>query len=98
MRELGGERPGVGREVYVNGKNVAAGTLSLSQGLYGGAGTRAYTFTRYRYAFDFSDMESLSRLNFADIEFLLDGNASAVMLASCWLICGLSRTAPPPRV
>lgn len=87
---------GVGREVYVNGKNVAAGTLSLSQGLYGGAGTRAYTFTRYRYAFDFSDMESLSRLNFADIEFLLDGNASAVMLAkdgsmNCFRDCYFTR-------
>ncbi|MTH79663.1 glycosyl hydrolase family 28-related protein [Paracoccus aestuariivivens] len=72
---------GVGREVYVNAKNVAAGTLTLSQPLYGGAATRNYTFSRYRYAFDFSDMEQLSRLNFDDVEFLLDGNASGVMLA-----------------
>lgn len=72
---------GVGREIYVTDKNVAAGTLTLSQALYGGPGTRSYTFTRYRYAFDFSDMEQLSRFNFDDIEFLLEGEASGVMLA-----------------
>ncbi|KGJ06121.1 Pectate lyase superfamily protein [Paracoccus halophilus] len=72
---------GVGREVYVNGKNVAARTLSLSQPLYGGAGTRNYSFLRYRYVFDFSDMERLSRFTFDDVEFLLNGVASGVMLA-----------------
>ncbi|QFQ88123.1 right-handed parallel beta-helix repeat-containing protein [Paracoccus kondratievae] len=87
---------GVGREVYVLDKNVAAGTLTLSQPLYGGAGTRNYTFVRYRYALDFSDMEHLSRLNFDDIEFLLDGNASGVMLAksgslNCFRDCYFTR-------
>lgn len=72
---------GVGREVYVLAKNAAAGTLTLSQPLYGGAATRSYTFSRFRYAFDFSDMEQLSRFNFDDIEFLLEGRASGVMLA-----------------
>lgn len=71
---------GVGREVYVYGKNVAAGTLTLSQPLYGGAATRNYTFTRYRYLFDFSAMEQLSRFNFDDIEFLMEGTASGIML------------------
>ena len=33
---------GVGREVYVRDKNVATRTLTLSQPLYGGAGTRLY--------------------------------------------------------
>ncbi|MTH63627.1 glycosyl hydrolase family 28-related protein [Paracoccus shanxieyensis] len=72
---------GVGREVYVNGRNIGAGTLSLSQPLFGGAGTRSYTFTRNRYAFDFSEMEQMSRLNFDDVEFLMDGEASGVMLS-----------------
>ena len=64
----------------LNGKNVAAGTLSLSQGLYGGAGTRAYTFTRYRYAFDFSGVRQVDRFYFMNVEFGLDGIASGVML------------------
>ncbi len=72
---------GVGREVYVLAKNTGTRTLTLSQPLYGGPGTRNYTFQRYRYAFDFSNMEHLSRLNFDDVEFVLDGNASGVMLA-----------------
>lgn len=71
---------GVGREVYVNGRNIAQGTLSLSQPLYGGAGTRTYTFERYRYLFDFSAMRQLDRLNFVDIDFGCEGIASAVML------------------
>ncbi|WP_410217870.1 glycosyl hydrolase family 28-related protein [Paracoccus sp. (in: a-proteobacteria)] len=71
---------GVGREVYVNGKNVSTGTLSLSQPLFGGAATRTYTFERYRYLFDFSGMRQLDRLNFVDIDFGCDGIASGVML------------------
>lgn len=73
--------PGVGREVYVNARNLGAGTLTLSQPLYGGAGTRTYTFDRYRYALDFSGMEQLDRLNINDVEFLLEGMASGIMLA-----------------
>lgn len=71
---------GVGREVYVRAKNIAAGTLALSQPLFGGAGTRNYTFHRYRYAFDFSGMARVDRFNFSDIEFLLDGIGSCIML------------------
>ncbi|WP_134681330.1 glycosyl hydrolase family 28-related protein [Paracoccus ravus] len=87
---------GVGREVYVCAKNVAAATLTLSQPLYGGAATRSYTFTRYQYAFDFSGMDSLSRFNFDDVEFVLDGNASGVMLAqagtmNCFRDCYFTR-------
>jgi len=87
---------GVGREVYVTAVNVAAGTLTLSQPLHGGAGTRDYSFARYRYVFDFSAMEHLSRFNFDDIEFLLEGNASGVMLAktgnmNCFRDCYFTR-------
>ncbi|WBU62689.1 glycosyl hydrolase family 28-related protein [Paracoccus aerodenitrificans] len=72
--------PGVGREVYVRAKNVGAGTVTLSQPLYGGSGTRSYRFERFRYAFDFLGMESCARVNFADIEFSLGDAASFLML------------------
>ena len=72
--------PGVGREVYVRSKNVGAKTVTLSQPLYGGSGTRTYTFQRFRYMFDFLGLEEMSRVNFADIEFSLGGRASFLML------------------
>ncbi|KFE36670.1 glycosyl hydrolase family 28-related protein [Thioclava atlantica] len=72
---------GVGREVYVKSKNVGAGTLYLSQPLYGGSGTRTYTFTRNQYILDFSGMEKLDRFNVANVEFLCNGAASCILLA-----------------
>ncbi len=72
---------GVGREVYVRAVNVGAQSLTLSQPLYGGAGTRSYTFHRYRYALDFSGMEKCDRMNFSNIDFLLNGVGSGIMLA-----------------
>ncbi|MDO5528533.1 MAG: glycosyl hydrolase family 28-related protein [Paracoccus sp. (in: a-proteobacteria)] len=72
--------PGVGREIYVNDRNIGAGTLTLSQPLYGGAGTRVYQFERYRYVFDFLGMEHCSRVNFADLDFTLSSVASGIML------------------
>ncbi|MTD99750.1 right-handed parallel beta-helix repeat-containing protein [Paracoccus sp. YIM 132242] len=71
---------GVGREVYVNAKDVAARTLTLSQPLHGGAGTRSYAFERYRYLFDFSGVEQISRLNFVDLDLNCEGIASGIML------------------
>ena len=71
---------GVGREVYVNAKDVAAGTLTLSQALYGGAGTRNYSFERYRYIFDFAGVDEVARFNFLDIAFTCEGIASGIML------------------
>ncbi|MBU2958650.1 glycoside hydrolase family 55 protein [Paracoccus sp. 1_MG-2023] len=70
---------GVGREVYVAGRNVAQKTLTLSQPLHGGAATRSYSFERYRYLFDFTGTE-ISKLNFSNLDFACDGEASAVML------------------
>lgn len=72
---------GVGREVYVAAKNAVTNTLTLSQPLYGGSGTQAFTFTRYKYIFDFSGFSALSRFQLADMELLCNGFASAVMLA-----------------
>lgn len=72
---------GVGREVYVNSRNIGAGTITLSQPLFGGAGTRTLTFERYRYLFDFSGLREISRLNFVNLDFSCDRISSGVMLA-----------------
>ncbi|MFN3293334.1 MAG: right-handed parallel beta-helix repeat-containing protein, partial [Gemmobacter sp.] len=71
---------GVGREVYVTAKNVGAGTLTISQPLYGAVGTRTYTFRRFKYMLDFSGFELLSRFELEDIEFNCQGIGSGVML------------------
>ncbi len=72
---------GVGREVYVKSKNVAAGTIDLSQPLFAAAGTRTYTFRRFKYMLDFSGFDLLGRFEFEDIEFNCLGACSGVMLA-----------------
>ncbi|TKW67011.1 MAG: right-handed parallel beta-helix repeat-containing protein [Paracoccus denitrificans] len=71
---------GVGREVYVKAKNIGAGTVTLSQPLYGGSGTRTYRFERFRYVFDFIGMESASNVNFVELDFALNDVASGLML------------------
>jgi len=71
---------GVGREIYVKAKNVGAGTLTLSQPLYGAAGTRTYTFTRFKYLLDFSGFSLMNRFEIQDIEFNCQGLCSGVML------------------
>ena len=71
---------GVGREVYVMSKNVGAGTVQLSQAFWGGAGTRTYTFQRYKYMLDFSGFTDFSKFEIVGIEFLSNNQASGVML------------------
>lgn len=73
---------GVGREVYVRAKNISAGTLELSQPLYGAAGTRSYTFRRFQYMLDFSGFSALSRFEIHEVEFNCLGLASGVNMAS----------------
>lgn len=86
--------PGVGREVYVTAKNEGAQTLTLSQPLHGPAATQTYTFTRYKYALDFSGFTAHSRLQLTDIDIDCNGLCSAVLLApsgeqfqmrDCWI-------------
>lgn len=72
---------GVGREIYVKARNVGAGTLTLSQPLFGAEGVRTYTFSRFRYLLDLSGFSALSKFELHDIEFNLNGEASAIMLA-----------------
>ena len=71
---------GVGREVYVRSRSPAAGNATLSQPLYGGAGTQNLTFTRDAYALDFSGFDNLRRFEIQHVEFLCRSAASAVML------------------
>ncbi len=72
---------GVGREVYVTDRNVGAGTLTLSQPLYGAAASQSYTFTRFKYILDFSGFTKLSKFTITDVEFQCAGNASGILLA-----------------
>jgi hypothetical protein len=72
---------GVGREVYVTAVNVGAATLTLSQPLYGAAGSQTYTFTRFKYVIDFAGFSSLSKTILDDIEIQCNGFASGIMLA-----------------
>ena len=76
---------GVGREVYVRGKNVGAGTLTLSAPLWNAAGTRTFTFTRFKYLLDFSGFDTLSRFELTDLELTCAGRCSAVMLPDAGL-------------
>ncbi len=71
---------GVGREVYVKSKNVGAGTVELSQPLWGAAGTRPFTFQRFKYMLDFGGFDLLSRFEIEDVEFNALGFCSCVML------------------
>ncbi|ADE86353.1 glycosyl hydrolase family 28-related protein [Rhodobacter capsulatus] len=86
---------GVGREVYVLAVDPGAAKLTLSQPLYGGSGTRSYTFRRYKYALDFSGFDYLARFTIDNVEFLLGGVASGILLAregdtfglrDCWMV------------
>ncbi|WP_107497664.1 glycosyl hydrolase family 28-related protein [Thalassobius sp. I31.1] len=77
---------GVGREIYVREVNVSAQEVTLSQPLYDAAGTQNYTFTRHKYALDFSGFTNLSRFVLSDIEFLLSKRANGVMLATGGLV------------
>ncbi|MFN4130840.1 MAG: glycosyl hydrolase family 28-related protein, partial [Paracoccaceae bacterium] len=71
---------GVGREVYVVDKNTGTGTVTLSQPLWGGAGTRTLTFTRYKYLLDFSGFSDLSRFEVDRLDLNCNGLCSGVML------------------
>jgi len=82
---------GVGREVYVTSKNIATNTLTLSQPLWGGSGTRTYTFNRFKYLLDFSGFEELWRFEINEIEFSCNYNASCVNLPTTGSLFRLDR-------
>ncbi|RFP88022.1 right-handed parallel beta-helix repeat-containing protein [Rhodobacteraceae bacterium 63075] len=80
------EGNGVGREVYVKAKNIAAQELTLSRQIYDADGTQNFTFRRFKYALDFSGMDDLDRFSIKDVEFRLRGNCSGILLAPNGLI------------
>lgn len=73
---------GVGREVYVTSVNVGAGTLILSKPLYDAAGTQTYTFTRFKYALDFSGFTNLDKMALEHVEIQCNGKSSGILLPS----------------
>ena len=72
---------GVGREIYVRSKNVAAGEIELNAPLYDAAGTQNYTFRRFQYLVDLSGFSKLSKFNMSNIEFQCNGKCSGILLA-----------------
>ncbi|MCX7567849.1 glycosyl hydrolase family 28-related protein [Sulfitobacter sp. F26169L] len=78
--------PGVGREIYVRGKNIARGELTLSGPLYDAAGTQNFTFRRYKYMLDFSGFEVFAKFILHNIEFQCQELCSGIMLANAGTI------------
>jgi len=74
------EGAGVGREVYVRSKNVAAQEITLSAPLYDADGTQVFTFRRFKYILDFSGFEDLGKFALSDVELQCRGECSAVLL------------------
>lgn len=72
---------GVGREVYVQARNIGAGEITLSAPLYGAAASQVYTFHGFRYLLDFSGFERLNQLSISDVEFQCGGICSGIRLA-----------------
>ncbi len=71
---------GVGREIYVRDKDVALGTITLSQPLHSAPSSQTYTFVRFKYLLDFSGFASLQRFQIENVEFGCFGDASGIML------------------
>ncbi|MCV2894586.1 glycosyl hydrolase family 28-related protein [Lentibacter sp. XHP0401] len=80
------EGNGVGREVYVRAKNIAAQEITLSKRLYDAVGTQNFTFRRFKYVLDFTGLEDFDRFSIKDVEFRLQGEASGIILAPTGLI------------
>lgn len=74
------EGNGVGREVYVTARNIAAQRLDISQPLFDAAGTQVFTFRRFKYMLDFSGFAQISRMVMSEIEFQCGGDCSAILL------------------
>ncbi|MEQ9259958.1 MAG: right-handed parallel beta-helix repeat-containing protein, partial [Roseovarius sp.] len=75
------EGNGVGREVYVTDKDVAAETLQIARPLYDAAGTQNFTFRRFKYMLDFSGFKKISKFSISNVDFLCRGYCNGLMLA-----------------
>lgn len=74
------EGNGVGREVYVTARNLAAQRLDISQPLFDAVGTQVFTFRRFKYLLDFSGFGDVSRMVFSEVDFQCTGDCSGVLL------------------
>lgn len=83
------EGSGVGREIYVRGKNVGAGELTLSAPLFDAAGTQNFTFTNFKYMLDFSGFSALSKFGMTEVEFQCNSHCSAIRLAPAGTVFSL---------
>ncbi|MBE1283573.1 MAG: right-handed parallel beta-helix repeat-containing protein [Rhodobacteraceae bacterium] len=72
---------GVGREIYVRSKSVAAGEITLNAPLYDAEGTQSYTFHSFKYMIDFTGFAKLEKFGMEDIEFQCNNRCSAIRLA-----------------
>jgi hypothetical protein len=72
---------GIGREIYVRSVNVGANEVTLSRPLYGAASNQNFTFTRFKYALDFSGFSKLSKFTLTDIEIQCNGRCSGIMMS-----------------
>lgn len=77
---------GVGREIYVRDKNIAANELTLNGPLYDAAGTQNFAFERYKYMLDFSGFDVISKFVMHNIEFQCQELCSGIMLANAGTI------------
>lgn len=75
------EGNGVGREIYVQSKNIATQEVTLNAPLYDAVGTQNFTFRRYQYMLDFSGFSKLSKFALSGIEIQCNGECSAILLA-----------------
>lgn len=77
---------GVGREIYVRGRNVARGEVTLNGPLYDAEGTQDFTFQRFKYMMDFSGFDVLAKFIIHNVEFQCQELCSAIMLAGAGTI------------
>lgn len=80
------EGAGVGREIYVTAKDTGRGRITLSGALWGAPARQIYTFRRFRYALDFSGFDVLQRFTLEDVEILMAGRASGILLPAAGVI------------
>lgn len=71
---------GVGREVYVVAVDRARGCLTLSTPLRAARERGKYTFTRYAYALDLSQLSQRMALDLEEMQIECAGEASGVLL------------------
>ena len=75
------EGTGVGREVYVQDRDISRQEITLSKPLFDAEGQQNFTFRRFKYLIDFSGFSALSKFAMEDIEFQCNGRCSGIMLA-----------------